>query len=332
MRKPQYLSPTSLGLFYDNPQEFYLQYLAGERPPRFPQTQPMACGSSLDAYAKSFLHERLFGKGHDPKFEFTTLFEAQVESQHRDFARGAGEYLFDVYKRSGALADLMLDLQKAVGTPRFELEVRGVIDGQREGVTLDVGGIPFLGKPDCFYINAMGAHVILDWKVNGYCSKYAVSPMKGYVRLRENGKQVGQHRECQPMSHKGVMINLALCLSDANKDWARQLAIYGWLCGEEVGADFIVAIDQFVCKPLDGAPRPHVRIAEHRLRIRGEAQWSIFASAQRAWEIIHSDHFFREMSAEDSRAKCEVLNEMAASLRGEGTEADKWFADATRGS
>src|SRR4051812_14365124 len=112
MRKIEYLSPTSLELFYKNQQEFYLRYLSDKRPPRIPQDRPMSVGSSFDAHAKSYLHQNLFGKGHDPKFDLKNLFEAQVEPQNRDWALAAGQHAFDVYKRSGALADLMLDLQK----------------------------------------------------------------------------------------------------------------------------------------------------------------------------------------------------------------------------
>ncbi len=330
MRQPKHFSPTSLSLFYSNPTEYYLMYLADNRPDKFPQTKPMSIGSSFDAYVKSYLHEKLFGKGHDPKFDLTTLFEAQVEPQNRDWALPAGEYAFDIYKRSGALSDLMLDLQKAVGEPRFELEVKGVIDGYREGITLDVGGVPLLGKPDVFYINKMGAHVVLDWKVNGFCSNSAISPMQGYVRLRENSLNRGQHKNCQLMSLNGVMINVGQFLEELNEDWGRQLAIYGWLCGEDVGSDFIVAIDQLVCKPMPGMPRPHIRVAEHRLRIRPEFQWKVFAQAQQAWAIINSDHFFRDLSLEESKLRCQALDGVTDALKGDGTTNDKWFAQATR--
>lgn len=329
MRKPQYLSPTSLNWFYKNQQEFYLMYLADKRPPRFPQTQPMAVGSAFDAYAKSFLHEKIFGVGHDPKFAFQTIFESQVEEQNRDFGIIAGKHVFDEYKRNGALADLLLDLQKAIGPPKFELQIQGAINGHREGVTMEMGDVPFLGKPDVAYINKFGANVILDWKVNGYCSKYNVSPMQGYVRLREDGSNKGQHKNAQLMNHKGVMINVAGFLEHFDDEWARQLAIYGWLCGMDVGSDFIVAVDQVVCKPA--APRPLLRIAEHRLRISAGYQWDTFAKAQQAWAIINSDHFFRDVSKEESQARCLALDNTADALKGDGSDNDAWFAKITRG-
>jgi len=330
MRKIEYLSPTSIAKFYEDQREFYLAYLADDRPAKIPQTRPMSVGSAFDAYAKSYLHEKLFGRGSDPKFDFNAIFEAQVEEQNRDWAREAGKHCFEVYHQSGAMADLLLELGQAVGTPRFELEVRGVIDGRREGVTLDVGGVTLLGKPDVFFLNRAGAHVILDWKVNGYCSNYGASPMKGYVRLRnERSQNEGQHKDCQLMMVDGVMTNVSAFLEHFDESWARQLSIYGWLCGCQIGEQFIVAVDQLACRPA-GA-RPSVRVAEHRLRVHRDYQWRVFAQAQHVWEVVHSDHFFRDLSKEDSAIRCKQLDGMAAALRGEGTDLDRWFEQATRG-
>lgn len=329
MRKPQYLSPTSLALFYKNQQEFYLSYMADRSPPRFPQTQPMSVGSAFDAYAKSFLHERIFGVGHDAKFAFDAIFESQVEEHNRDWARRAGQHVFDEYKQSGALSDLLLDLQKAIGPPKFELKIQGTINGHREGVTISMNDVPLLGKPDVAYINKFGGNVIFDWKVNGYCSRSGASPMQGYVRLREGKVNKGQHKSAQLMSHKGIMINVGSYLEHFDEDWARQLAIYGWLCGMDVGSDFIAAVDQVVCRP--GATQPELRFAEHRLRISPNYQWKTFAKAQYAWEVINSDHFFRDVSFEESQARCLGLDNMAQALEGEGTENDQWFSKITRG-
>src|SRR5581483_6216669 len=145
MREIKYLSPTSISKYAEDPDEFYLNYLADNRPPRMAQTQPMSIGSAFDAYVKSFLHQSLFGVGNDPKFEFQTLFEAQVEACNRDWAMVHGKQAFDVYKKCGALYDLMLELQHSVGTPRFEIDMMGVVDAHREGVTKQLGGVTFLG-------------------------------------------------------------------------------------------------------------------------------------------------------------------------------------------
>ncbi len=332
MRKPQHLSPTGIDKFVTDPQEYYLMYLSDNRPERFPQTQPMAAGSAFDAFAKSFLHEKLFGKGFDTKYDFNALFESQVEPHNRDFAIKAGQHCFDIYRVNGGLADLLLELQHAVGPPRFEFEVKGVIAGERESIKLEFGEVPLLGKPDVFFINSMGAHVILDWKVNGYCSKSGVSPMQGYVRLRDNGFNMGCHKNAQLLKYKGIMLNAASFLEDFDNAWARQLSIYAWLCGMDIGSDFIVAVDQIACRPdkKSASGRPGVRIAEHRLKVSVDHQWKIFAEAKHAWEVINSDHFFRDMSKEDSQARCAMLDGMKKALEGDGSENDKWFASMTR--
>ena len=91
MRKPTYLSHSSLTLWGKDKEEFYIKHLSETRAPRIAQQNYMAVGAAFDAYAKSALHERLFGKGADSQFEFQTIFEAQVESHNRDFALEAGQ-------------------------------------------------------------------------------------------------------------------------------------------------------------------------------------------------------------------------------------------------
>src|SRR5688572_28983595 len=123
-RTISYLSPSSISVYRSNPTEFYLRYLVDDRPERVPQNAPMAIGSAFDAYVKSYLHNALFG-AVDSKFELRTLFEAQVESQCRDLAWDHGRYAFDCYKDSGALSDLMLEMQRGIGEPRFEFSAQG---------------------------------------------------------------------------------------------------------------------------------------------------------------------------------------------------------------
>jgi hypothetical protein len=329
MRKIEYLSPSSIAKFEEDQESFYVRYLSEHRLPDEPQTQPMSIGSAFDAYAKSFIHERLFGKGNDPKYQFDNIFQAQVETHNRDTAIIHGKYAFECYQKSGALADLMLELEQAVNVPKFEIEVRGVISGYREGITLNTGGVTFLGKPDVFFINKHGAHVILDWKVNGYYSKYNKSPMPGYVRLRQDTKKSGQHKDCALMMHNGTLINGGQFLEQLDSDWGRQLSIYGWLLGCEIGEDFIVAVDQLCCSPNKFCPDfPDIRIAEHRLRTHKDFQYKLFARAQYIWNLCHSDHFFQELSKEDSQSRCALLDQQAIAYR-KGLE-DPVFLALTR--
>jgi hypothetical protein len=323
------MSPSSLATFYKDREEYYLSYMADTRPQRFPQTAAMAIGSSFDAYVKSWLHEALFGKGSDPKFEFRAIFEAQVEKQNRDFAMVAGKHAFGEYQACGALVDLLTELQGAVMKPRFEIEIGGIVDGQRESVEATVGGVPLLGKLDIFFISRSGAHVIFDFKVNGYCSRGNKSPMRGYLRLR--GRNTHEmHRDCFPMLYNGMQINGAMMLEQSSKEWANQLSIYGWLSGEEVGSEFVTAIDQLACSENVGGP-PTVRVAEHRLRISCKYQREWFEMVRHAWEVVCSDHFFRDLPKEESQNRCEVLDKYATALQGSGSDQDKWLQDLVRG-
>lgn len=312
MRVPKYLSPTSLAKWHDNQEDYYLQYLADKRPPRFPQTQPMAVGSAFDAHVKSYYHERLFGKGHDPRFEFDTIFEEQVEKHNRDWARKAGLYVFECYKTSGALNDLLYELANSKSDPRFEF-------------TLDseINGVPLLGKPDLYYIHHDGSPIILDWKVNGFCSKYAKSPNKGYLRIRDGWKGVpsrnanGMHKHAQPMRINGVLINISIFLEDVEVSWAIQLSTYAWLCGAKVGSEFVCALDQIVAKPhtLD---KPLLRIAEHRCLTSVEFQHKTLQQYVELWAIINSNHIFRDLEFGVSAQRCEILDRQHLAFDGEG--------------
>lgn len=329
MRKIEYLSPSSIQLYRQNKEEFYMKYLCDCKPPRIPQTIPMSIGSAFDAYAKSYLHEALFGKDNDPKFNLVTLFEAQVEPQNRDWAWEHGRVAFEFYKRSGALADLLIELQAATNTPRFEIEVRGIVPALQK----TVDGVPFLGKPDVFYINRELHHVILDWKVNGWVSNYPPSPMPGFVRLRNGDGTYNSkwpHKDCLLTKFKGQTINGSQYLDQLNEDWATQIAIYGWLCGAAFGSDFIVAVDQLVCNAKKGGRYPEVRIAEHRLRITEKFQRDILIEAEKIWETVTGGHFFSDLTLEESQAKCLMLDNRSKVLHNPQSEDDVIFAQMTR--
>lgn len=306
MREIKYLSPSSYMLWHKDRESFYMDKLAANRPERIAQTQPMSIGSAFDAYTKSYLHGILIG--NDPKFEFQTLFEAQVEPHNRDWALVHGKQAFVLYRQSGALADLLLDLQRASGVIRFEDSVEGVVNG-----------VPLLGKPDCYFINGAGHPVVLDWKVNGWCGNSNTSPKPGYVRMRTCHEDTGMnqavmHKDCWPEEFKGVRINKAKTLDQIDRDWATQLAIYGWLDGEEPGNEFVCAIDQLACKAMGvgGVDFPDVRIAEHRLLLNRDFQINLMHGLKLVWDAIQSGHIFNEVTREESDAKCAILEERAA--------------------
>lgn len=334
MRLPKYLSPSSLKTFEKDRSEFYIKYLADNRPDRLPQTEPMSVGSAFDAYVKSYLHYALFGNyGADNAYERDSIFESQVEPNRRDFARVAGEHVFQCYNKSGALADMMFALQRNAGPPRFEFSIEGFIDAK-------IGHIPLLGKPDIYFINDQGARVIWDWKVNGYCGKAGTSPAKGYVKCRDAWSSLeakasrgngDQHKDCILIDHLGIKMNGAQFMEDCNAEWAAQLAIYSWLLGEEIGSEqVIVGIDQIVSNgKRDANDKPYLRIAHHRTRISASFQYALRDRLNLAWRCITSGHLFSEVSREESDMKIKRLEEISASLA-DGDEISQWVNTISR--
>lgn len=314
MRMPKYLSPTSVHLFYDDLEEFYMRYLSEIKLPRFPQTQPMSIGSAFDAYTKSYLYNSLFGNDGNGRFKLEAIFEEQVAEHNRDWAWEQGRLVFYQYKKSGCLADLMLELNQAIGTPRFEFSIQDTIE-------TDIGGIPLLGKPDVFFINSNGARVVYDWKVNGYCANRITSPMKGYVKLRTRRSDgshydIKQHPRCVATNFRGIMINAAMFLEEGNRSWADQLTIYSWLLGEPIGSEEVIyGIDQVV------GPADQLRFASHRLRIKPEHHYHLVDLIKVVWDSIVKGHIFRELTIDESRKRCELL-EATMSNDLEGEEAD----------
>jgi len=326
LRQPKYLSPTSLSKFYRDRSAFYLDYLADRRPPRMPQTKPMSIGSAFDAFAKSYLHTKLYGKGHDPAFEFGALFESQVEPHNRDWAREHGQYVFAAYLLSGCLADLMAELEHAFDAPRFEFTVE-----HRVGHDFVAGGVPTLGKPDIYFRLESGMPVIFDWKVNGYCSKSATSPKPGYVMVRDGwGLDVAPpsrgngrgHKNCTLGTYEGLTYNMSMPLHIVDDTWAAQTTMYSWSLGAKHGQDILVGIDQLVAKP--GASRPLVRVARHRALSTPAYQDVLLARIVAAWRIIESGHIFDELSRTESDARCAELDEYYK-IYENATPNDKWI-------
>lgn len=319
MRTLKYLSPTSLATWIKSEEEFYLRYLATTAPPRMPQTDAMSVGSAFDAYVKSFIQKELFGTDL-----FESLFEAQVEKHNRTFALEAGRVCMEAYTASGALADLMTLLVRS-GNCRFEFTVSGAVSGGFIG-TISSGedaGLVLLGKPDAFFTLPDGRKVILDWKVNGYCSKWGASPKPGYIGLCSTDTAVRpMHKECMPVEKDGVTINAACFMDDV---WARQLAIYSWLCGAAVGSSFMCMVDQLVCRPGG-----NIKVAQHRCMMNTAFQEQVYAQAVELWNICSSGWIFRDMVEAESLKRQSVLDQQSLAYGGD-SDRDRWFQEVTKG-
>lgn len=300
---PKYLSFSAVKLFYKDRKEYYLKYLVDQRPPRLPQTEPMAVGSAFDAHIKSYLGTLVLGKNKPAELDFETLFERQVESQNRDFAREAGQRCMDAYRSSGASADLMTELGLADVEPRFEFKVEGRL--KHPSV---MGGIPIVGFPDLYYVLKTGTHAIKDFKVNGYCAKRDTSPASGFVKSRDgwdhatmkpsrsHGKS---HKDAHLMVVDGITVNAAGNLSN---DWAEQLMLYGWLEGVEVGERMIGGIEQ-----LSGTPGKQ-RISSHRVLLDPALQFDFLDRIAYMWNCLQSGHIFDDVDKERNDELCAEID------------------------
>lgn len=307
-----YLSPTSIDLFNSDRMEFYLRYIAKNKTPRIPQTQPMSIGAAFDAYCKSYISDAVFGKGVKPQFDLKKIFESQVEPHNRTWAWENGARLFEAYKASGALASLMIEIGKAEGEIKMEFQVQG-----------DIGGVPLLGKPDLYFLTKDGAKVVTDWKVNGYCSAGRLSPKPGYVMVRSGSDIVTRgdgspHKDCQLMLKNGITINIGTSLDLIDPTWAAQLSIYAWVLGESVGSDFIVGIEQITNSPL--------RMASHRLLIRKEYQLELLERIQYIWRCIQEDWIFDELTLTESRARGAVLEDYHKAFQSDDPQQEELLA------
>lgn len=304
MRKPKYLSYSAMDLFYKDREEYYLKYLADNRPPRMPQTAPMAVGSAFDAFCKSFLHDK-FNDSPDPEFAADTIFNTQVEEQNRTECRPIGKYLFDCYRQSGALSDLVGEMSAMGAEPEFEISLEATIHG-----------IPLLGKPD-IHFKLLDESVIYDWKVNGYFSKSSNSPKPGFTKSRDGWNHSDKspsrthgkcHKDAFLQPHGSVMVNAGASIDSINPEWAGQLSMYSWLTGAPVGSKILCGVDQITgCGYVPGC-KTDVRITSFRGYISPEFQESLLIKLSTMWQIINDGHIFADVSRSESDSRCKNLD------------------------
>jgi len=315
MRTLSHLSPSSLALWEKDKETFYLQQLADTKIERPKKEAYSVVGSAFDAYVKAALIEALGGED-----TFEKLFESQVDQQWWDFGLKAGKYLFDCYKISGAYDALLVELRTSPSEPRFEFRVSRTIDD-----------VTILGIPDCRYQTPEKMDVTLDWKVNGFCSNYGASPFKYFSSVHDGwgestaprSKTHGKaHGEYQAIQLGGIEIG-AHYLEQTNKDWADQLAIYGWLLGSAVGDEnTIVRIDQLVCKPRPNE-YPLIRVARHGCRVSAAWQTQLWSRLHTCWEAIQTGTAY-------TGAQREMLELQASARAGADTDVEKWIFEASQ--
>lgn len=308
MRKPTYLSPSSLKTFESNPLTYYLQKITDFPVPPRPSTAAMSLGSGVDALWKNYLAERLMGEEFvalGGKFHLESLFNEQVDAEHRETIWIHANKIFKQYCECGGMANLMLELAEGSSYDFEFVANKDIVFGDLS--------VPIYGKPDCYFINSHGAKVIFDLKVNGYYSKNKISPKKGYVRrLNKKGENLGAHPKSVIEEYKGIKLNVASPIDEIDVDWATQLCMYAWMLGEEVGSDFICGIEQFSCNQTDTSLDRTVEIVSLRGMISKEFQLQLAERLRHAWEHISTGHIFATLSREDNDMVIADLEEKLA--------------------
>jgi len=327
LRVPFYLSFSGMTQFFSDRDEYFLRYIAENRPPRAPQGVPASVGSSFDARVKAELYERYYGKGYMPeKYSFDALFTKQVDECNRDFAKDAGIYVFDCYVKSGMYKRFTDVFDLCVEPPQFEFKVNKEIEG-----------VPLLGLPDGHGVLKGGRNVIADWKVNGYCSKSNTSPTKGYLMCldgyeakKPSRSHEKSHKDHVPVVLDGVEISEQF-MEDFEEKWASQTTGYGWCLDCPVGSEeTIYMIHQCVAKPLPSGANPLLRFAEFRARTRTPFQQMLIKNYKRVWKAVSTGHIYDELSKEDSDKEVARMHALAESLFGDKSEHSEWYADVIR--
>jgi len=353
MRQIKYLSPSSVmdwGTDLEKRKEFYLKRLAENRPPKLQQTQPMSAGSAFDAYIKCWLYKHIFGnEGKEidhkiqardytwstirgPEFQYDLVFNTQVEPHNREWAMPVGEYLFEQYKASGALSDLLLELALASDEPHFEFTLTREV--QINGVL-----IKLLGKPDIKF-SVPEARVIFDWKVEGFCSKSNKSPTKGYIMCRDSwdsriakesrGGRRQEHKDCYTKLIGGIKVNVAQPFELINERYALQTTMYDWTWDGDIESSPIAGIEQ-LCGVDKGTGKRLIRVASHRGQVSPEYRRKLANQLTDMWTQCHVPSLiFKDfMEPEQSLALCQTLDHYAEGLSGDDPDT-KWLSDVTR--
>lgn len=314
MRKPKYISYSALSKFEEDPDEWCMRYLVDERPPREAQGEAAGVGSAFDARVKAHMYEHTYGKNYKPEqYSYEVLFEKQVEEHNRDFAGPAGDHVFEAYRIAGFLDKLKELADKSSIPPQYEFRVEREIEG-----------VPLLGLPDGYMRipveDTQGDEtlaIVLDFKVNGYCSKSSTSPNQGFLLCRDGYEAKKQsrshnttHKLAEPRDYKGVQIGGYM--EDSSEAWASQLSGYGWCLGEPIGSEnTILMIHQVVAKPIPEA-RPLLRVAEFAGPCREPYQQHLVKRYQKCWNAIETGHVFSDLSREESDQRFEMINKTAS--------------------
>lgn len=350
---PNYISNSAFQKFYKDPEDYCINYCLFNPPSRFAQTVPMMYGSAFDGFIKNWLYKRLYPEMH-PDFDMPKIIHDQCERQfwdedYKEVINGElvqynpeldafkwGQHLMDQYQKSGTLTDLLYILKNAAELPRFEFTVTSSF---KEHVLGDQENPDFvlLGKPDLYFENKDGVHIILDFKCNSIGTAKKTSPKKGYVMLRD-GWETGQkhsprhnkaHKDASIIKEGGIDCNFADRFEDIERSWADQTTCYSWLMGTPVGDTVVAGIHQLIGQGFEGDNIPNISVAQHHYSVQPDYQRDLYAKYKFMWERLNDGHIFHNLSRAESDHKVASLHALHGTKHEEGSN-EEWLANKLR--
>lgn len=352
---PNYISNSAFQKFYKDPEDYCINYCLFNPPARFAQTVPMMYGSAFDGFIKNWLYTRLYPEMH-PDFEMPKIIHDQCgehfwNPEYKKTINGVewaynpdldgfkwGEHLFAQYKASGTLTDLLHILKTADGIPQMEFTVEEAFK-DKAIVDKDEPNIDFvlLGKPDLYFKNKAGEHVILDYKCNSIGTAKKTSPKKGYVMLRDGWETGQKHSQRHNKAHKdasiikegGIDCNFADRFEDIERSWADQTTCYSWLMGTPVGDTVVAGIHQLIGQGIIGDAMPNISVAQHHYSVQPDYQRELYDKYKFMWECINNGHIFHTLSRAESDHKVASLHALHGTKHEEGSN-EEWLAQKLR--
>lgn len=282
---PAYLSPSSMGMFYKQPNKFYLTRMAPNPFPPEPQGLPAAVGSALDArikwhYAKMLgkeaeVRELAIRDSYNPEAAvmcrglnfYETLCKINIEPQWYDEAVSAGTMLYQV----------------AMKTPAVRRAVEA-IEIHKNFTLFGVVNVPIFMKLDAA-LAWEGKLIPLDWKVCGYGSQ--ASPKPGYKEIYDGMAAVDRHKNYRP----------DISWEEIDLSWAEQLCTYGWGLG--LSGAFPAVIDSLVIR------KTGVRVVHYEGWITESFQTSVRERYGKAWAALRDGSYIASLPSE--RGMVELL-------------------------
>jgi len=285
------LSYSGFNSFWNYPQEFALRYLMPVPVPRTKTTKPMCIGTGFDAWVKFHLNKDLdLGLDH-LTYELQTT---NIPDDLRIWTEQEGHGLFKLYKEQGAYGDLLTLLEGADAVIMEEHFERLLDLGEGRSIKLH-------GYPDLVFLK-WDRWFVIDWKVNGFCSKWGVSPAPGFWRSRPSDKH---HKTYSKGMVGDFEFNDAKCFSNWHKDWPTQLLFYHWMVNQKPLDRLYVGVEQLACSPKG------IRSVSHRGALSPHFELEVKEKLIKFLTAIEKDHIFTDLTLEQSQEKMQELTSMA---------------------